>query len=46
MTPQLVILQEVASRGWISDTELAREISLSQAAVTNIVNRLVKNEVC
>ncbi len=42
-TPQLVILQEVANRGSISVTELAREISLSQATVTDIVNRLVKN---
>lgn len=41
--PQLVILQEVANRGRISVSVLAREISLSQATVTDIVNRLVKN---
>ncbi len=41
--PQLVILQEVANRGRISVTVLAREINLSQATVTDIVNRLVKN---
>ena len=38
--PQLIILQEVASHDQISASELARSVSLSQATVTDIVNRL------
>ena len=41
--PQLVILQEVSLHQQISVTELARSVSLSQATVTDIVNRLVTN---
>lgn len=40
--PQLVILNEISSRGPISVTKLARSISLSQATVTDILNRLEK----
>lgn len=41
--PQLVILQQVAVNKQISVTDLARSVSLSQATVTDIVNRLAKN---
>jgi DNA-binding MarR family transcriptional regulator len=40
--PQLVILIEISNRGPIPVTELARSISLSQATVTDILNRLEK----
>lgn len=42
--PQLVILQEVRNSEEISVTDLSKTIDLSQATVTDIVNRLVKNE--
>ena len=42
--PQLVILQEVKNSKEISVTDLSKTIDLSQATVTDIVNRLVKNE--
>lgn len=42
--PQLVILNEIASQEPISVTQLARSISLSQATVTDILNRLHKKE--
>ncbi|MBT8341878.1 MAG: MarR family transcriptional regulator, partial [Desulfatitalea sp.] len=38
--PQLVILNEIANHNTISVSELARSISLSQATVTDILNRL------
>lgn len=38
--PQLIILQAVDSHNEISASELARSVSLSQATVTDIVNRL------
>ena len=41
--PQLVILQQVAANPQMSISELARSVSLSQATVTDIVNRLAKN---
>lgn len=41
--PQLVILQEVSMHQQISVSELARSVSLSQATVTDIVNRLIAN---
>ena len=41
--PQLVILEEVSHHERISVTSLAKAISLSQATVTDIINRLVKN---
>lgn len=40
--PQLVILQEIASKSQISVTELGRAISLSQGTVTDILSRLEK----
>lgn len=40
--PQLVILNEIANHQPLSVTELARSISLSQATVTDILNRLEK----
>lgn len=40
--PQLVILNEIARYELITVTQLARSISLSQATVTDILNRLVK----
>ena len=40
--PQLIILQEVASHNQITASELARSVSLSQATVTDIVNRLAR----
>jgi len=40
--PQLVILQEVSKTGEISTGEIARAISLSQATVTGILERLEK----
>lgn len=41
--PQLVILETVSYHESISVTALAKSISLSQATVTDIINRLVKN---
>ncbi|MFW5683873.1 MAG: MarR family winged helix-turn-helix transcriptional regulator [Spirochaetota bacterium] len=38
--PQLVVLKEVASSGRIPIGHIARQVSLSQATVTNIVDRL------
>jgi DNA-binding MarR family transcriptional regulator len=40
--PQLIILSEIANHQTLSVTELARYISLSQATVTDILNRLEK----
>jgi DNA-binding MarR family transcriptional regulator len=40
--PQLVILNEIANSNTISVTELSRQISVSQATVTDILNRLEK----
>lgn len=40
--PQLIILNEIANHQTLSVTELARYISLSQATVTDILNRLEK----
>ena len=42
--PQLIILQEVKNAKKISVTDLSKTIDLSQATVTDIVNRLVKNK--
>ncbi len=38
--PQLVALRAIAKRGPLTPSEVAREISLSQATVTGIVDRL------
>ncbi len=40
--PQLLILQEIAGAGEITASELAKAISLSQATVTGILERLEK----
>ncbi len=42
--PQLIILNEIANHDSLSVTELAKSISLSQATVTDILNRLEKRE--
>ena len=39
-TPQLIVLRAVALSDGITVTELSREISLSQATVTSILNRM------
>jgi DNA-binding MarR family transcriptional regulator len=39
-TPQLVVIRCVADRGTPTVTEIARHVSLSQATVTTILNRL------
>lgn len=41
-SPQLLVLKALARRGEMSTGALAREISLSHATVTGIVDRLVK----
>ncbi len=40
--PQLIILQSVAENDLISVTQLSKQVSLSQATVTNITKRLEK----
>ncbi|MGD9212490.1 MAG: MarR family transcriptional regulator [Desulfobacteraceae bacterium] len=42
--PQLVILNDIAAREPLSVTQLAHSISLSQATVTDILNRLEKKD--
>jgi DNA-binding MarR family transcriptional regulator len=42
--PQLIILQEISRAGEISASEIAKAISLSQATVTGILDRLEKRE--
>ncbi len=42
--PQLVILNDIAGHQALSVTQLARSSSLSQATVTDILNRLEKRE--
>ncbi len=42
--PQLVILQEIASRMEMTPGEIARAVSLSQSTVTGILDRLEKRE--
>lgn len=42
--PQLVILNEIANHQAVTVTQLAHLISLSQATVTDILNRLEKKE--
>lgn len=38
--PQLVVIKEIASRGTVSIGQVARGVSLSQATVTSILDRL------
>lgn len=40
--PQLLLLQAIKNKGEVTIGELAQEISLSQATVTNILDRLEK----
>ena len=42
-TPQLVVMRAIASKGSATVTGISREVSLSQATVTNILNRLEAN---
>ena len=42
--PQLLVLQTIRDKGEITIGELAQEISLSQATVTNILDRLENRE--
>ncbi len=42
--PQLVILQEIASRTEMTPGDIARAVSLSQSTVTGILDRLEKRE--
>jgi len=42
--PQLVILQEISSSGEVTAGELAHAVSLSQATVTGILERMEKRE--
>lgn len=41
--PQLIILQSILSKNLVSVTQLAKDVSLSQATVTNITKRLEKH---
>ena len=41
-SPQLLLLQAIKNKGEVTIGELAQEISLSQATVTNILDRLEK----
>ena len=42
-TPQLVVLRTIAEQGDPAVSEIARNVSLSQATVTTILNRLESN---
>jgi DNA-binding MarR family transcriptional regulator len=42
--PQILLLQSIRDRGQVTIGELANEISLSQATVTNILDRLEKRK--
>ena len=42
--PQLLLLQTLANKGDLTISELARDMSLSQATVTTILDRLQKRE--
>lgn len=44
-TPQLVIVKAVAARSGATVSEIAREVSLSQATVTTLLNKLEANEI-
>ena len=43
-TPQILLLQTIRDKGEITIGELANEVSLSQATVTSILDRLEKRE--
>lgn len=42
--PQLLVMQSIASRGEMTMGEIADEVSLSQATITTILDRLEKRE--
>jgi DNA-binding MarR family transcriptional regulator len=42
--PQILILQTVAEAGQLGVSEIARRVSLSQATVTSVVDRLVRKD--
>lgn len=42
--PQILVLQAIRDRGRVTIGELARQVSLSQATVTSIMDRLVMRE--
>jgi len=42
--PQLMIIRAIGSKGVLTASELAREVSLSQATVTTILNRLEQRQ--
>ena len=42
--PQILILQTVGEAGSLGVSEIARRISLSQATVTSVIDRLVRKE--
>ncbi|WP_230409329.1 MarR family winged helix-turn-helix transcriptional regulator [Zooshikella harenae] len=43
-TPQIVLLSAIQTKGEVTIKELAKEISLSQATVTTIIDRLEKKK--
>lgn len=43
-TPQLLILKQIEAQGALTVSQLAKEISLKQTTVTDILNRLEKKE--
>ena len=43
--PQLVVMQALRSKGRVSPSAVAKEVSLSQATITSILDRLEKAEV-
>lgn len=42
--PQILVLQSIQESGRVSVSEIARQVSLSQATVTSVIDRLVKKD--
>lgn len=42
--PQILVLQTIEESGRVSVSEIARQVSLSQATVTSVIDRLVKKD--
>lgn len=42
--PQILVLQTLEDSGRVSVSEIARQVSLSQATVTSVIDRLVKKD--
>ena len=42
--PQILILQTIKDSGTLPTSEIARQVSLSQATVTSVIDRLVKKD--